>query len=58
MNNDKFPIKEYINKNYISKNKIREKIEENKARTDCKYCNNTCDSYQVCKVLEELLEEE
>ena len=41
----------------ILKSKVKEKLKKIKARTDCKYCNNTCDSYAVCKTLEELLEE-
>ena len=40
------------------RNLIKEKIEEYKAKTDCRYCNNSCDSYAVCKVLEELLKGE
>jgi len=42
---------------YISKDKIKEKLEQNKAKTDCTYCNNTCDSYAVCMFCKELLEE-
>ena len=41
--------------NTIPTSLIIEKIEEYKAKTDCRYCNNSCDSYAVCKVLEELL---
>ena len=33
-----------------------EKYEKNKARTDCRYCNNMCDSYAVCMFCKELLE--
>lgn len=47
----------YIKECYVSKNKIRDKLKEYKARTDCRYCNNACDSYAVCKALQELLEE-
>lgn len=47
----------YFCGNYISKDKVRDKIEEHKAKTDCRYCNNACDSYAVCTVLKELLEE-
>ena len=36
---------------------IQNKLEQNKAKTDCRYCNNACDSYAVCTVLQELLEE-
>lgn len=43
---------------FIPKSLIKEKIEEYKAKTDCRYCNNSCDSYAVCKVLEELLKGE
>ena len=43
--------------NSISKDKIKERYEKNKARTDCRYCNNTCDSYAVCMFCKELLEE-
>lgn len=50
--------KEKLKKNFIPKNKIREKIEEYKGKTDCKYCNNACDSYGVCTVLKELLGED
>lgn len=42
----------------VRKDKIREKLKENKAKTDCKHCDNTCDSYQLCKFLEELLGDE
>lgn len=45
-------------KRYIPKSLIKEKMEEYKAKTDCRYCNNSCDSYAVCKVLEELLKGE
>ncbi len=36
---------------------IKERLEQNKAKTDCTYCNNTCDSYAVCMFCKELLEE-
>lgn len=49
-------IQKYIQDNFISKEKIKEKVEKNKARTDCRYCNNTCDSYAVCMFCKELLE--
>lgn len=42
---------------FISKDKIKEQLEGYKAKTDCTYCNTTCDSYVVCKFCEELLEE-
>ena len=35
---------------------IQNKLEQNKAKTDCRYCNNACDSYAVCTVLKEILE--
>lgn len=41
---------------YIPVSKIKEKYEKNKARTDCRYCNNACDSYAVCMFCKELLE--
>lgn len=47
---------EDFNKEYIPVSKIKEKYEKNKARTDCRYCNNTCDSYAVCMFCKELLE--
>lgn len=40
---------------YIPKKVIKDKLQENKAKTYCKHCDNTCDSYQLCKFLEELL---
>lgn len=43
---------------YIPKKVIKDKIKENKAKTYCKNCDNTCDSYQLCKFLEELLGDE
>ena len=46
----------YIKECYVSKNIIRDKLEQNKAKTDCRYCNNACDSYAVCTVLQEILE--
>lgn len=50
--------KRYIKECYVSKNKIRDKLQEYKAKTDCRYCNNACDSYAVCMALQELLREE
>ena len=47
---------EDFNKEYVPVAKIKEKYEKNKARTDCRYCNNTCDSYAVCRFCNELLE--
>lgn len=44
--------------NNISKDKIKEKLKQNKAKTDCTYCNNTCTSYATCIFCKELLEEE
>ena len=46
----------YIKECYVSKNIIRDILEQNKAKTDCRYCNNACDSYAVCTVLKEILE--
>lgn len=43
---------------YIPKKVIKDKLQENKAKTYCKNCDNTCDSYQLCKFLEELLGDE
>lgn len=43
-------------KQFIPASKIKERYEKNKARTDCRYCNNTCDSYAVCMFCKELLE--
>lgn len=43
---------------YIPKRVIKNKLQENKAKTYCKNCDNTCDSYQLCKFLEELLGDE
>lgn len=54
---DEQSLKEAL-EDYIPKSLIKEKIEEYKAKTDCRYCNNSCDSYAVCKVLEELLKGE
>lgn len=49
----------YIEQLETDKQKIIETLEkvlkENKAKTDCKFCNNTCDSYQTCKALEKAL---
>jgi DNA repair exonuclease SbcCD ATPase subunit len=50
--------KDQVFKLFVPKSLIKEKIEEYKAKTDCRYCNNSCDSYAVCKVLEELLKGE
>ena len=33
---------------YISKNKIRELLEDYKKGVDCTYCNNTCSRYILC----------
>ena len=41
----------------IWKEIIKERLEQNKAKTDCTYCNNTCDSYAVCMFCKEILEE-
>lgn len=46
-----------IKEDYIPVSKIKEKYEKNKARTDCRYCNNTCDSYAVCMFCKKILEE-
>lgn len=35
--------------------KLEEKIKNNKAKTDCTFCNNTCNSYATCKVCQEIL---
>lgn len=35
--------------------KLEEIAKNKKSRTDCRYCNNTCDSYAVCKLCEEIL---
>lgn len=43
-------------KDYIPISVIQNKLEQNKAKTDCRYCNNACDSYAVCTVLKEILE--
>ena len=48
---------EDLRKNSVPVSKIKEKYEKNKAKTDCKYCNNTCDSYAICMFCKELLEE-
>lgn len=45
-----------IKEDYIPVSKIKEKYEKNKARTDCRYCNNTCDSYAVCMFCKKILE--
>lgn len=47
-----------IESQVIPKSLIKEKIKEYKAKTDCRYCNNSCNSYAVCKVLEKLLKGE
>ena len=43
---------------YIPKRVIKNKLQENKAKTYCKHCDNTCDNYQLCKFLKELLGDE
>lgn len=43
-------------KNSIPISVIQNKLEQNKAKTDCRYCNNACDSYAVCTILQEILE--
>lgn len=48
---------EDFNKEYIPVAKIKEEYERNKAKTDCRYCNNSCDSYAICMFCKELLEE-
>ena len=52
-------INEYIEQLETDKQKMIETLEkvlkENKAKTDCNFCNNTCDSYQTCKALEKAL---
>lgn len=48
---------EDFNKEYVPVAKIKEIFEKNKAITDCRYCNNTCDSYAVCMFCKDLLEE-
>ena len=35
--------------------KLEEKIKNNKTKTDCTFCNNTCNSYATCKVCQEIL---
>lgn len=49
---------ENLKDKYIPKKVIKDKLQENKAKTYCKNCDNTCDSYQLCKFLEELLGDE
>lgn len=48
--------KEVDLENSIPISVIQNKLEQNKAKTDCRYCNNACDSYAVCTVLKEILE--
>lgn len=43
---------------YISKDKIRELLEDYKKGVDCTYCNNTCSRYILCTNLQDLLKEE
>lgn len=49
----------YIEQLETEKEKMIETLEkvlkENKAKTDCRFCNNTCDSYEACKALEKAL---
>lgn len=50
--------KKWLNEDFVIPiSVIQNKLEQNKAKTDCRYCNNACDSYAVCTVLQELLEE-
>lgn len=47
-----------VNKKFIAKDKIREKIEKLKYGENCTYCNNCCNKYLTCITLKKLLEEE
>lgn len=40
------------------RNKLKDKIIEYKNNSGCKYCNNTCEYYGKCMLLQELLHEE
>lgn len=48
-------LNDYV-ENSIPISVIQNKLEQNKAKTDCRYCNNACDSYAVCTALKEILE--
>jgi hypothetical protein len=45
------------NSNFISKDKIKQEIKELKENEDCTYCNNCCNKYLTCTILQQLLEE-
>ena len=64
-----FITKQEVKENYISKDKIREKLKQKQERAkkyyekrgvfhNCNLCNNTCSWYKFCITYEELLEEE
>lgn len=41
--------------NSISKNLIKDELIKIKKYSDCKYCNNTCGSYNKCMYLQQIL---
>ena len=45
-----------IDNGCIRKSNIVDKLKENKERADCRFCDNTCGSYQLCEFCKELLE--
>lgn len=34
---------------------LEKELKDNKAKTDCRFCNNTCDSYETCKALKRVI---
>ena len=44
-----------FDRGFIAVAKIKEEYERNKAKTDCRYCNNSCDSYAICMFCKKIL---
>lgn len=45
-------------RNYVSKQVIRDKWNEYRKNENCQYCNNTCNKYNLCNFVIEILGEE